>query len=57
MMTEPSANKIGDADAADAAALQSDGKDDAVVDDGGKSTPTTGELDPVAPPAAVESTD
>ena len=57
VMTEPSANKIGDADAADAAALQSDGKDDAVVDDGGKSTPTTGELDPVAPPAAVESTD
>ena len=57
VMTEPSANKIGDADAADAAALQSDGKDDAVVDDGGKSTSTTGELDPVAPPAAVESTD
>ena len=57
VMTEPSVNKIGDADAADAAALQSDGKDDAVVDDGGKSTPTTGELDPVAPPAAVESTD
>ena len=57
VMTEPSASKVRDAAAADAAALKSDGKDDAVVDDGGKSTPTAGELDPAAPPAQVESTD
>ena len=54
VVTEPTGSSVGDAAAADAAALRSDGEDDDLMADGAPSE-TAGDSDPVAPPAEDES--